>query len=52
MPDNVPYPMRVDHSPFIKAWIGEHIRNAVFKFALTLVPFVGAGIYLGRKYFD
>lgn len=48
IPNGVPYPMRVDHSPLIKAWMGEHIRNALFKFGLTLVPFVGAGVYFGR----
>lgn len=52
IPDDVPYPMRVDHSEIMKVWFGEQIKNAVFKFGLTLVPFVGAGIYFGRKYFS
>lgn len=51
VPD-VPYPMRIDHNALMKVWFGVQIKNALFKLGLTLVPFVGAGIYFGRRFFS
>lgn len=52
IPEGVPYPIRVDHSALMKMWFEEQVKNAMLKLGLTLVPFVGAAIYFGKKFFS